>query len=273
MQRIPLSLSRVALFAFLLAMLSGTGCRSRVLYQPTEDWRATPGDIGLPYETVDLETPDRVRISSWWIPAGSPRGVLLFCHGNGGNISDRLDFIRMFNRLGLSTLIFDYRGYGKSEGRPSEQGTYRDAEAAWKYLVEERRTNPSKIIVFGRSLGGAVAARLAELHTLGALILESSFTSVRDVARDRFPWVWVVFPDRYPTKRFLQKAACPVLIIHSRDDRMIPFHHGQDLFAAARGPKEFLEIRGAHNDAFFRSQTLHEETLDNYLSRYLKSSK
>jgi uncharacterized protein len=270
MQRIPLGMPRAALFALFLTMLSGTGCLSRVLYHPTFDWRATPEDIGLPYESIYLEAADRVKISAWWVPAPSPRGAVLFCHGNGGNISDRLDFIRMFNCLGLSTLIFDYRGYGKSEGRPSEQGTYGDAEAAWTYLVEEGRINPGRIVVFGRSLGGAVAARVAGLHIPGALILESSFTSVRGAARDRFPWIWALLPDRYPTKRFLQKAACPVLIIHSRDDRMIPLHHGRDLFAAARTPKEFLEIRGDHNEAFYRSKAVYEETIDTFLSGVLE---
>ncbi len=250
-------------------LLFGTGCLSRVLYYPTNEWRATPADFGIAYESITLKTADGVKISAWWVPASSPRGVLLFCHGNGGNISDRLDFIRMFNGLGLSTLIFDYRGYGKSEGKPSEEGTYRDADAAWKYLVKGRGGDPAKIVVFGRSLGGAVAARRAEVHSPAALILDASFTSIRDAARDRFPWVWVLLPDRYPTRRFLQKVACPVLVIHSRGDRMIAFHHGQDLFASVRGASEFLETRGDHNEGLFRSQAVYEDTVDSFLSRVL----
>lgn len=270
MRRVHVNISGVALFALISIFLSGTGCLSRILYHPTFEWQATPAEIGLTYETVDLETADGVKISAWWIPADAPRGVLLFCHGNGGNISDRLDFIRMFHRLRLNTLIFDYRGYGKSAGRPSEQGTYRDADAAWKYLVQTRQTDPGRIIVFGRSMGGSVAARVAQVYGPRALILESSFTSVRDAARDRVPWLWALLPDRYPTKRFLQKVPCPVLIIHSRDDRLVPFHHGRDLFAAARGPKEFLEIRGSHNEAFSRSQGLYEKTINDFLSRVLE---
>ncbi len=135
--------------------------QDRLLYFPFKDMQVTPAAISLPFEEVSIVTSDSEKITAWWIPAQNERGVLLFCHGNAGNISHRIDSIDIFNRLGLSVLIFDYRGYGKSTGRPSEEGTYRDGEAAWRYLVDVQKKKPEKIILFGESLGGAVAAEIA----------------------------------------------------------------------------------------------------------------
>jgi len=255
----------------LSSVLFFSGCLSQVLYHPSPGLRGTPADLGLPYEWVALETEDGARLSAWWVPADSPRGVLLFCHGNAGNISDRLDSIRIFNRLGLSLFIFDYRGYGRSSGRPSEQGTYRDAEAAWNYLIRVRQEDPHKIVVFGRSLGGAVAVWASQAHKPRVLILESTFTSLREAARDRLPGLFVKFfvPDQYRTLQYLTMVHCPVLVLHSRDDEIIPFRHGEALYAAANGPKEFVEIRGSHNRGFLDSQPLYEAALDSFLSKYL----
>jgi fermentation-respiration switch protein FrsA (DUF1100 family) len=260
---------------FLSSVLCFSGCLSQVLYHPSRELRGTPTDLGLPYEWVALETADGARLSAWWVPADSPRGVLLFCHGNAGNISDRLDSIRIFNRLGLSLFIFDYRGYGKSSGSPSEQGTYRDAEAAWNYLIQIRQKDPHKIVVFGRSLGGSIAASLSQVHKPQALILESTFISLQEAARDRLPGLFVKLfvPDQYRTLRYLTRVHCPVLILHSRKDEIIPFRHGEALYATASEPKEFGEIHGSHNRGFLDSQPLYEDALDSFLSKYLGRKK
>ena len=149
--------------------------QDRMLYYPDREVLQTPEDIGLEYEEVSLKTKDNVTISGWYIPAEHEKAVLLFCHGNAGNISHRLESINIFHNIGLSVLIFDYRGYGKSEGKPSEKGTYRDAEAAWNYLVEEKRKTPDRIILFGRSLGAAIAADIALRKIPQGLILKSGF--------------------------------------------------------------------------------------------------
>lgn len=245
--------------------------QARFLYFPTAYLVATPADRGLAYETVWLETADGVRISGWFVPAEPARGVVLFFHGNAGNISHRLESIAFFHRLGLSVLIIDYRGYGQSEGRPGEQGTYLDAEAAWRYLVEERRIAPHQIIFFGRSLGGAVAAALAQTHPPPALILESTFTSVPDMAAQLYPFL----PARrlarihYNTLERLPTLNVPVLIVHSPDDEVIPYDHGRRLFAAARAPKEFLELRGGHNEGFIISAERYEAGLNGFITRHL----
>lgn len=244
--------------------------QSRFVYFPQAEMTATPQDVGLPYEAVDLKAADGPRLLGWFVPAQPPRGVVLFCHGNAGNISHRLDSILLFHRLGLSTFIFDYRGYGQSEGKPTEQGTYLDAEAAWGYLVQTRQVAPTEIILFGRSLGGAVAAWLAQGRAPKALIVESTFTSVPDIAAELYPFL----PARllstfdYSTADYLRQVSCPVLVVHSRGDEMIAFSHGERLFRAANEPKEFLEIRGTHNEGFLTSGRLYEEGLDSFISRY-----
>jgi hypothetical protein len=240
---------------------------------PSREVERTPDEVGLSYESVKLVTSDNVQLDGWFIPAAEARGVVLFCHGNAGNISHRLDSLLVFNKLRLSTLIFDYRGYGRSQGKPSEQGTYRDAEAAWQYLTRERGVPAPQIIFFGRSLGAAVAAHLATIHTPGALIMESSFTSVPDIGADAYPFLPVRLLSRldYNAKEKLENVACPVLIVHSRDDEIIPYKHGRALYAAAKEPKRFLELRGGHNDGFLMSGKAYQEGLDSFLSESIRN--
>jgi len=244
--------------------------QSSYVYYPERILSTEPGSIGLSFENVSFETTDGLKLSGWFIPCEGARGVILFCHGNAGNISHRLDSIQIFHQLGLDVFIFDYRGYGQSGGKPSESGTYRDADAAWRYLVEERRVNPNKIIIFGRSLGGAVAAWQARSHTPGALILESTFTSVPDIAAKLYPYLPVKLMSRfkYDTEGYLEGVNCPVLIVHSRDDEMMPFRHGQRLFEVAKEPKEFLEISGSHNEGFITSGKRYNDGLNAFISEY-----
>ena len=245
--------------------------QSSFIYYPERTISTDPSNIGLSFKNVSFETTDRVKLFGWFIPCDGARGVILFCHGNAGNISHRLDSIQIFHRLGLDVLIFDYRGYGQSEGKPSEIGTYLDAEAAWQYLVKERQVMPDKIIVFGRSLGGAVVAHQARTHKPGALILESTFTSVPDLAANVYPFLPVKLMSlfKYDTAGYLKGVTCPILIVHSPDDEMMPYKHGQRLFEAANEPKEFLEISGSHNEGFIISGKHYEEGLDAFISKYL----
>jgi uncharacterized protein len=247
--------------------------QSSILFQsnlPTRDIIATPKSIGLEYESVRLRTEDGLNLDAWFIPAQKPRGTVLFFHGNGGNISHRLETIKIVHRLGLSTFIFDYRGFGQSEGEPSETGTYRDAEAAWRYLTEHRGIAKNKIALFGRSLGGAIAAYTASRHQAGALILESPFTSLPDIAGDVYwflPARWLVLMN-YDTKKALKSVDSPVLVIHSVDDELVPYSHGRTLFEAARSPKHFLELRGGHAGGFRQSEPLYEKGIGEFLTTY-----
>ena len=244
--------------------------QGRMLYLAGVPGRAltmTPTDVGMDYQDVSIKTSDGVMLHGWFIDGRSSQ-VLVFFHGNAGNISHRLDSIAQFVDLGLSVLIIDYRGYGQSGGRTTEKGIYRDADAAWRYLIDSRGMVASDIVIFGRSLGASVAARLAAQHQPLALILESSFTSVPDIAQDIYPWLPARWLSRlnHATRDFVQDVRCPVLVIHSRDDEIIPFHHGETIFASANEPRTLLAIRGTHNDAFLRDERAYVEGLRTFLS-------
>ena len=251
-----------AFFKILMAFALGYGIlvvvvylmQGKMLYLADLPGRAleiTPDQVGMEYEDVWLKTEDDVDIHGWYVHGTTSR-VLLFFHGNAGNISHRLYSIRQFLDLGFSVFIIDYRGYGQSGGRTNEQGFYRDADAAWQYLTGERGISPSDIVIFGRSMGGSVAAKLAARNTPQALILESTFTSVPDAAADIYPWLPVRWLSRlrHATGEYVRDVQAPVLGIHSRDDEIIPYHHGENIYQAANEPRTLLTIRGGHNDAF-----------------------
>lgn len=269
----PLLLMAVLGYALFLVFLYFY--QGRLLFQPNLPSRAverSPSAMGLIYEPIELVTSDEIHLDGWFLPALEERGVILFCHGNAGNISHRLDSLLLFHRMGYSTLIFDYRGYGRSQGRPSEAGTYLDVEAAWRYLTRERSIAPSRIILFGRSLGAAVAVHQAVIHSPGALIVESGFTSVPDIGAELYPFLPVRLLSRldYNVQEQLPRVSCPVLVVHSRDDEIIPFRHGRALYAAANEPKQFLELRGGHNDGFLQAGEAYTQALANFLSASVK---
>lgn len=246
--------------------------QSRQVYFPTRGLITTPLDHGMPFEDVSLLSDDGVALHAWFVPAREvPRGALLFLHGNAGNISHRIDSIRIFHELGLSVLIVDYRGYGRSEGRPTEAGTYGDALAAWRYLREQREVPAQQIVVFGRSLGSAVAAWLAARESVAAVILESPFTSAPDLGAELLPWLpirWLLRFE-YDTLAAVRAIDAPLLVVHSRDDEIVPFHHGKTIFDAATPPKMFLEIEGGHNDGFLRSRASYVTGLTRFLDTWL----
>ena len=180
----------------------------------------------------------------------------------------------MFNRLGYSMLLFDYRGYGSSGGAPTEQGTYRDAEAAWQYLTEQRHLPACSIVLFGESLGGAIAAWLAAREKPAALVIASGFTSVPELAQQIYPYLparWLARVS-YDTRGYLQSVTAPVLIAHSRDDEIIPFKQGRALFAAANPPKQFLELAGGHNDGFIFMRESWVKVLGDFLGAQMDST-
>jgi hypothetical protein len=204
-------------------------------------------------EDVSLAAADGVSLNGWFLPApadGVGRSwVVLLCHGNAGNISHRDELYQALHRLGLTVFAFDYRGYGRSEGRPSETGTYLDAQGAYRWLTQ-RGVVPERILAFGESLGGAVATELAMRERVGGLVLQSTFTSLPDLGAELFPWLpvrWLATM-RYDTLGKLPQVRVPVLILHGRADTLVPFHHAERNRAAANDPKVLWEIAGDHND-------------------------
>jgi fermentation-respiration switch protein FrsA (DUF1100 family) len=241
------------------------------LYSPLREVPYTPDELGLDFENVEFKTDDGLRLTGWYIPVEDSEYTVLFCHGNGGNIMHRLDSINLFYKLGLSCFIFDYRGYGESEGQPSEEGTYLDAMAAYKWLTEEKKVSPDDIILFGRSLGGSIAAQLATKVKARALIIESTFTSYIDIGKKFYPYMPVCWFARfsYRTIDYVKDVRCPVMFIHSRNDETVPFEFGLELYEAANEPKEFVEIFGSHNDGFLVSSEIYKKGWTNWL-RFLK---
>lgn len=247
----------------------------RFIYFPQSEIDYTPDMAGLPYEDIYFKTEDDVLLNGWFIPVKNAKNTLLFFHGNGGNISHRLESLKIFHEIGLSVFIIDYRGYGQSQGTSSEQGTYRDAEAAWRFLTETRSISDEDIIIFGRSMGGAVATWLASRYTPNLLILESTFTSIADVAKHYYPYLptHLLVRIKYASVDRIEDIHRPILIAHSQTDEIIPYKYGRALFEKAQAPKIFLELKGGHNDGFITTGPSYIQGLENFIRTYAENNK
>jgi uncharacterized protein len=245
----------------------------RLLYHPNREIEQTPDKLGLHYENINLTTSDGVNINGWFLPGENlaedhqqTRLTVLCFHGNAGNISHRLEKVGIFRELGVDTFIIDYRGYGRSEGQPTEEGTYRDAQAAYEYLTQQRKLKPRSIVVYGESLGTAIAVDLASKVEVRGLVLEEGFTSTADVGQKMFPFFpvhWLV-RNKYETLPKMPGIHVPLLILHSREDEVFSIDHAQRLLAAANEPKQFVELRGGHNDAFAVSALTYRAALSKF---------
>lgn len=249
--------------------------QSRRVYRPLERI-AEPGaradesgDDPHAGTTVWLRSADGVRLHGRFFEHPDPAGTVLFCHGNSSTVRHCLETAAMYRRLGHAVLLFDYRGYGRSAGSPTEEGTYLDVAAAWNHLRHERGLAPGDIIVAGRSLGAAIAGRLAAQCTPRALVLESAFTSMPEVAARRYPWLPVrwLMRYRYALAEDIVRVRCPLLIVHSRDDEMVPFAHAERLYALASEPKQLLELDGPHRDPRRAADARYEGGIAAFLAR------
>jgi len=241
---------------------------SKSVFYPTRTFFATPQELGLPFEDVYIQTQDSVKVHGWLIKAPSAKSTLIFFHGNAGNIGDRLEKISFLHRMGLNVLIIDYRGYGKSEGRPTEQGIYNDATAAYDYLLGRNDLTGQHIIGYGVSLGGAVAVDLAVKRTLSCLMIESTFSSAEDIAKRIYPFIpSFLIKTKLDSIGKIKNIIIPKLFIHSVEDEIVPFDLGKKLYDIAPGPKEFIRIIGGHNDGFIYSQKKIEEGMRKFLTK------
>jgi len=241
------------------------------VYHPFRALEASPAELGRAFEDVRFKTGDGVELHGWYFPANSnsPRAHLAFliCHGNAGNVSHRLGLCAALLRTGAAVFVFDYRGYGRSNGRPGEEGTYRDAQAAHAWLGQ-KGFRGEHIIALGESLGGGVVSELALREKLGAIILQSSFTSIPDIGAELFPWLpvrWLA-RIRYDTHAKLPRIQTPVIVMHSRNDDLAAFHHAEKNFAAANDPKFFCELNGSHNDPVWEQKEF-DESIEALLKR------
>ena len=239
------------------------------IYFPSRDIEATPGDLGMHFEDISFKATDGVALHGWFVTGGGDTTLVWF-HGNGGNISHRVGNIReLVERLGVNVFIFDYRGYGRSEGTPSEEGTYLDAEAAIAHLRSRDDVDPQKLIYFGRSLGCAVAAEMAIMHPPRALICESGFTSVRAMATKVYPFLpglQFLVTTKYDTLEKIARVGVPVMVLHGDRDEIVPFSMSKELYDAVKGPKRFYTIEDAgHNDTYHVGGPPYFEALQDFV--------
>lgn len=236
------------------------------IFFPMKGVPSVPLDVREP-ERVTLVTADGVTLDGWFLPGKAFKPVILFLHGNAGHIGHRWNKLKMLALLEAPIFIIDYRGYGRSEGTPSEGGLYRDAEAAYAEL-QARGYNPDKIVLYGESIGGAVAIDLASKKPVRAVIVEDTFTSVPEVVRLSMPFIpSFVMGTQMNSLSKIAKVRAPVLIFHSRDDEIIPYAMGRRLYLEAHEPKHFVELRGGHNTAFLEDSQIYMKSLQEFYAR------
>lgn len=239
------------------------------IFFPTKDFSYTPKTLNLEFEDIFLVTKDGLKINAWYVPAKTGRGyTLLFSHGNGGNISHRISKIAILNKLGLDVFIYDYRGYGKSEGRASEAGIYLDAQSAYDYLTKEKGIAPDKIIAYGESLGAAVSVDLASKEKLKALILEGAFSRAKDIAGEVYPFLpsFLVY-SKFDSMTKIRDITLPKLFIHSSNDEIVPMHLSRKLYDKALEPKFFTTLEGGHNTSFIDSQSKFTDGISSFMDK------
>jgi fermentation-respiration switch protein FrsA (DUF1100 family) len=257
-------------FALGLVFFSIRYIERRTLFYPSRNLDYSPAEAGLVYEDVYLRALDNTRLFAWFIPSDSAKFTILFCHGNAGNISHRIEKLKFFHQLGCNVFIFDYRGYGKSQGRPFEKGLYLDVKAAYDYLLS-RRIKANQIIGYGESLGNAVIVDLASKNRIAALIIDSGFSRGKDMASRVYPFIpYWIFSSRWDCSTKIKSINVPKLIIHSVNDEIVPFELGRKVYESAAPPKEFLEIHGGHNSCFFESEDILKEKIKDFLNKLNK---
>lgn len=227
---------------------------SRFIYFPTRALAATPADAGLDFDDVRFDTEDGVRLHGWWVPGRTEDVTLLWFHGNAGNLGDRVALLELLHdELGIGVFMVDYRGYGRSEGKSSEAGLYADARAALEATQVHAGVGPDDVVLFGQSLGAAVAVELASTHPVRGVVLEAAFTSIPDMARHHYSFlpVWPLLRTGFDSQSRIAGIEAPLLMLHGENDDIVPLDMGRELFATAKEPKELSIVRGAgHNDVY-----------------------
>jgi len=244
--------------------------QEKIVFVPFKHLIITPDKLNMKYEDILLKSQDGVKIHGWYFENKGADYTILFLHGNAGNISHRLENVKKLLDTGFSVFIIDYRGYGKSEGKPAEQGVYSDAIAAYNFLINEKKVDKEKIVIFGRSLGGAIATHLATLKECQALIIESTLLSAKEVAKSIFPYKFFYFvtKDMFNNEKKINKVKVPVLFIHGKNDEIIPFYHGKKLYEIFKGKKAFYELKGRHNDTYTLQEKEYFKVIKDFVYKF-----
>lgn len=242
--------------------------QNKLLFMPSSTMFQTPQNVGLTAEDLWITTEDDVRIHGWYFPNESAELVVILSHGNAGNISGRIGIAETLLESGAAVVMYDYRGYGQSEGRPTESGLYKDIEAVVHHLKAEKGYSENDMVMYGRSLGGAVAAYAATQFDLRGLVLDSAFLNLRAMIRDVYPFVPTALARyRFPTDEYLmQLDGLPIMIMHSPADEIVSYRQGRALYEMIDQPKMFVDLSGGHNDNFFTSRDIVQQ----YWSAYIR---
>lgn len=263
----------IVVSGFVLFALSVYFLQHGMVFYPSKNIAVTPDQLGLEFEEVFIEVSGGDRIQGWYFPAtisdsSNESRTVLFCHGNAGNISHRLSTVELILKTGGAVFLFGYRGYGQSTGKPDEENVYADAKVAYEWLLANKVQSPDKIVLFGRSLGGAVAIDLAARVDCAGLIVESSFSSAAAMGKRMFPWLPMRLLLRYQFDSVskIGRVGCPVMVAHSPTDEIIPYEFGLTLFEAAKEPKLFVELSGGHNDMSYFGQESYNRALEQFIA-------
>jgi fermentation-respiration switch protein FrsA (DUF1100 family) len=268
-----LGVKTIAAFFVILSLVLFEGCyvEEKFIFFPSAEILETPRHYGLAFDDVYFKTEDGVTLNGWFVAYPGASTTLIWFHGNGGNIGHRSQHLKLLHdKLKVHIFIFDYRGYGRSDGTPSEDGTYKDGVAALAHLRSRKEVEPTRIVFFGQSLGAAVATEIAARESCLALILEAPFTSIRDMARVAFPLLPIgsLLRTKYDTAEKIKNVHAPILVLHGDRDDIVPFEQGQKVFAAAPQTKEFYTIPGSrHNDTYIAGGEAYFQALKNFIEK------
>ncbi len=275
----PLKIFKITmLYRILTYILVGIGViyayikymERRGIFYPVKQVEFTPKLIDSTFDDIYIKTQDNITLNGWFIPCNNSKYTIFFLHGNAGNIGHRLEKIKMLREAGLNIFIIDYRGYGRSGGSPFEEGLYYDAKAAYEYLLYTRKISPNKIILYGESLGAAVAIDLAAKSEIKAIILEGAFSCGKDMGREIFPFLPVFFfKDTYNSVKKIKTVKAAKLFLHSKEDEIVPFALSKKLFDSSPGEKFFIELNGSHNDAFLYSKNEYLSAISEFINNNL----
>ena len=261
-----MKISFIIILAIIILRIYFVFLEQKSLYYPDKEIFLTPANLGIAFEEIDFETADNQLLNGWFVPAKDAEVTILYCHGNAGNIYHRLHKVEFFHGMGVNFFIFDYRGYGKSSGSPSEKGLYKDVQAAYDYITSRSDIDKNKIVMYGKSLGGPVAADLCLHRKTCALILEGSFASVTLRAQELYPILpmKLLITQKYNALDKVKNIHIPKLIAHGREDEVINFRHGEILFNVAAEPKQFLPFDGGHNDDVYVTSDAYKKILQKF---------
>jgi uncharacterized protein len=242
--------------------------QGRLVFHPRKEIISTPADLGLDFEKIKCVIPGKPAITGWYLNQENTQKTLLYCHGNAGNLSTHLDHIAAIYKTGVNVFIFDYQGFGETPGKPTEANTYKDALTAYEYLTQVKKITPKNIILYGHSLGGAIASKIATKVETKGLILEGTFTDINELGAELYPYLPVkkLSKVNYNSIKNIKSITVPILIIHSIDDEVIPYKYGQELFKAAPEPKSFLEVEGRHDETYIVSRYKYRDGISAFIN-------